>query len=665
MALLKAVRYLAVLLVIYYSVEDHSYRESLNLFFEGLMGTKASEIHAREKRQAPLSSTDYVIEIVINTSHLALLEKVLSELPSGINLINNTSVITSVNITTVCSPNLSTYQCRCVENYAWSYNTCIALNACDAIINNTCGCINSLPPDGQYCELNTSQKDVTQCSPPTVTPTTPNTTTRNVTTSNTTQATPTTQEMTTPNATTQNKTTSNTTQATQLVDFDLVLDLRVPVSSVPSHFINIFRQTLSALTFPLFTGSLNITDITFTTGCYPNSTGGLQCQCENKFAWQCSMCNSYGACSNASSQTCQCINGFPDGEFCEPITNVTQCSPPTGMVLLCFAWISSTQSVVVEDTCCKKREHSSKWIVMQIFFFTVTPTTPNTTTRNVTTSNTTQATPTTQEMTTPNATTQNKTTSNTTQATQLVDFDLVLDLRVPVSSVPSHFINIFRQTLSALTFPLFTGSLNIADITFTTGCYPNSTGGLQCQCENKFAWQCSMCNSYGACSNASSQTCECINGLPDGKFCEPITNVTQCSPPTVTTTTPNTTTRNVTTSNTTQATPTTQEMTTPNATTQNKTTSNTTQATPTTSMLNNTTHMATPSTPITANTTSTTQKITTSNTTAAVSNFFTMAIPFEDSYNDPSSSIYQDSMNAIKTQSAKFFSAFNVQLKFR
>ncbi|KAF1381059.1 hypothetical protein PFLUV_G00170530 [Perca fluviatilis] len=358
MALLKAVRYLAVLLVIYYSVEDHSYRESLNLFFEGLMGTKASEIHAREKRQAPLSSTDYVIEIVINTSHLALLEKVLSELPSGINLINNTSVITSVNITTVCSPNLSTYQCRCVENYAWSYNTCIALNACDAIINNTCGCINSLPPDGQYCELNTSQKDVTQCSPP--------------------------------------------------------------------------------------------TDITFTTGCYPNSTGGLQCQCENKFAWQCSMCNSYGACSNASSQTCQCINGFPDGEFCEPITNVTQCSPPT------------------------------------------------------------------------------------------------------------------------------------ADITFTTGCYPNSTGGLQCQCENKFAWQCSMCNSYGACSNASSQTCECINGLPDGKFCEPITNVTQCSPP-----------------------------------------------------------------------------------TAAVSNFFTMAIPFEDSYNDPSSSIYQDSMNAIKTQSAKFFSAFNVQLKFR
>lgn len=55
-------------------------------------------------------------------------------------------------------------------------------------------------------------------------------------------------------------------------------------------------------------------------------------------------------------------------------------------------------------------------------------------------------------------------------------------------------------------------------------CYPNSTGGLQCQCEKQFAWSCDKCNSYGACSNATSQTCECINGLPDGEYCEPITS---------------------------------------------------------------------------------------------------------------------------------------------
>lgn len=57
-------------------------------------------------------------------------------------------------------------------------------------------------------------------------------------------------------------------------------------------------------------------------GCYPNSTGGLQCECEEQFAWSCDKCNMYGACSDATGQTCRCINGLPtDGEFCEPITS--------------------------------------------------------------------------------------------------------------------------------------------------------------------------------------------------------------------------------------------------------------------------------------------------------------------------------------------------------
>lgn len=57
------------------------------------------------------------------------------------------------------------------------------------------------------------------------------------------------------------------------------------------------------------------------------------------------------------------------------------------------------------------------------------------------------------------------------------------------------------------------------------GCYPNSNGGLQCQCEEQFSWSCDKCDIYGACSNATRQTCRCINELPsDGQFCEPITS---------------------------------------------------------------------------------------------------------------------------------------------
>lgn len=59
----------------------------------------------------------------------------------------------------VCSSVNSTngYQCKCEENYAWSKNTCLTHEACDAIIGSTCGCINTLQLDGLYCQPNTSQ----------------------------------------------------------------------------------------------------------------------------------------------------------------------------------------------------------------------------------------------------------------------------------------------------------------------------------------------------------------------------------------------------------------------------------------------------------------------------------------------------------------------------
>lgn len=60
----------------------------------------------------------------------------------------------------VCSPNITAnitgYQCTCEESFAWSYNKCIDYEACDAIVGDTCGCINGLPADGQYCQLKTS-----------------------------------------------------------------------------------------------------------------------------------------------------------------------------------------------------------------------------------------------------------------------------------------------------------------------------------------------------------------------------------------------------------------------------------------------------------------------------------------------------------------------------
>ncbi|XP_069014791.1 adhesion G protein-coupled receptor F5-like [Embiotoca jacksoni] len=448
MAVPKAIGFVVIILVISYNLENQVYRQSLNTFFQELMGMKASPIHVRPKRasashfNASLNSTEYELQVVIRISDPESLRLILNTLEFPL-LINSTGEITSIDITTVCSPNMTRYQCTCEESFAWSFNSCINHEACDDIIGDTCGCINALPADGQYCQPNSSQTAITPTTPSPSPPLDP-------------------------------------------VIIEIDVDLRVPVSTVPTNFFDIVRDTLRSLTYPIIIiESLNVTDLNFTTGCYPNATQGLQCQCEEQFAWSCDKCSIYGECSNASTQTCSCINGLPsDGQYCEPITSIPLCPtlPPE---------ISTT-----------------------------TPTTMTTTTISTTT------------------------TTSPSPPIDPVIIEIDVDLRVPVSTVPTNFFDIVRDTLRSLTYPIIiVESLNVTDLNFTTGCYPNATQGLQCQCEEQFAWSCDKCSIYGECSNASTQTCSCINGLPsDGQFCEPITSIPLCPtlPPEISTTTPTT-----------------------------------------------------------------------------------------------------------------------------
>ncbi|XP_044026067.1 uncharacterized protein LOC122863555 [Siniperca chuatsi] len=536
MALPKAVGYMVVLVVICYSLENQGYTQSPNVFFEELMGTNASHIHAREKRATTLNSSDYVLQADISISDLERLRTLLNTFSPL--LINGTVEITSIIATTVCSSNMTGYQCRCEQSFAWSYNSCIDHGACDAIIGDTCGCINALPADGQFCQLNTSGPAPPPLLPSPAPPNDP-------------------------------------------VDFDIVLDLRIPVISVPSDFINRFRETLRRIQLPYtITQSLQVIGLNFTTACYPNSTGGLQCHCEEKFAWSCDKCNSFGACSNATGQTCGCINGLPsDGEFCEPITNIIQClntttAPPSptppndpvdfDIVLDLRIPVISVPSDFINRFRETLRRIQLPYTITQslqvIGLNFTTACYPNSTgglqchceekfawscdkcNSFGACSNATSQTcgcinglPSDGEFCEPitNITQCLNTTTappSPTPPNDPVDFDIVLDLRIPVISVPSDFINRFRETLRRIQLPYtITQSLQVIGLNFTTACYPNSTGGLQCHCEEKFAWSCDKCNSFGACSNATSQTCGCINGLPsDGEFCEPITNITQC-----------------------------------------------------------------------------------------------------------------------------------------
>ncbi|XP_067273072.1 adhesion G protein-coupled receptor E2-like [Pseudorasbora parva] len=68
-------------------------------------------------------------------------------------MISDSTNITEINITTVCSLNQTQYQCKCEGLFVWPNDTCHSYDACDDITNGSCTCINALPVDGQLCQV--------------------------------------------------------------------------------------------------------------------------------------------------------------------------------------------------------------------------------------------------------------------------------------------------------------------------------------------------------------------------------------------------------------------------------------------------------------------------------------------------------------------------------
>ncbi|XP_029111764.1 adhesion G protein-coupled receptor F5-like isoform X4 [Scleropages formosus] len=141
-----------------------------------------------------LSQTfNYFIAIEVNVSDIS----VVNQLRSLLNyvqfpyMISNTIEIDSANLTTVCSPNGTGYQCKCEDQLAWSYNTCLTYTSCGNDYNNySCGCINGLPPDGESCGYIQPTIPPSPPSSATPTPTPSSPTTENSTETNSTTLSP-------------------------------------------------------------------------------------------------------------------------------------------------------------------------------------------------------------------------------------------------------------------------------------------------------------------------------------------------------------------------------------------------------------------------------------------------------------------------------------------
>ncbi|XP_036003541.1 uncharacterized protein LOC118566222 [Fundulus heteroclitus] len=211
---------------------------------------------------------------------------------------NSLIQITGVNISTVCSPNNTTYQCRCEDQYGWPCDMCSTFGKCSDILDNTCGCINALPPNNTYCQ---PLSDLDSC--PTQPPTT---------------AVPTTTMSTTTAATT--FTTTPPVVRQYLLSFELkTKDVRAV-------------EQLRNFNYTISTNSLiQITGVNISTVCSPNNTT-YQCRCEDQYGWPCDMCSTFGKCSNILDNTCGCINALPpNNTYCQPLSDLDSCptQPPT------------------------------------------------------------------------------------------------------------------------------------------------------------------------------------------------------------------------------------------------------------------------------------------------------------------------------------------------
>ncbi|KAI4800265.1 hypothetical protein KUCAC02_013394 [Chaenocephalus aceratus] len=175
----------------------------------------------------------YDVDVDLHLTDIGAVDALRSILDAGgFSLALSPTVnVTHINITTVCYTNGTHFQCRCEEQYVWSLSNCDTYGACDDIIDNTCGCINSIPTTGQYC----------------------------------------------------------VPQTVPLVFYEYKIIIEVNTSDEEQ-----LRNVLNSLTFPVqISSSVNILDANITTVCSQDNTG-FQCHCENDYLWPCDKCDIYG-----------------------------------------------------------------------------------------------------------------------------------------------------------------------------------------------------------------------------------------------------------------------------------------------------------------------------------------------------------------------------------
>ncbi|XP_053542636.1 adhesion G protein-coupled receptor F5 isoform X5 [Ictalurus punctatus] len=487
-------RFFAILLIYMQVVNSQGLPEISDMIAE-LSYTDGEMNHLRGKRSVNTDILEYIVIIEVNVSQAILFEQIKSSLESISSFqIDNTTEIESVNITTVCHPNGSEYQCICEDQYFWSFNNCIVHHACNDLYEGVCTCIDVFPSDGQMC----------------------------VTTS-------------------------------ELPFFDILVEIELNTTS--TTMLDELRNRFAEISFPITFGhAAEITDVAITTVCSLDGTE-YQCRCEDQYLWPCEKCTVYGSCGNVTNSSCGCINAIPnDGHFCQPINELMNNStcptePPPAEYLIEIE-ISAVDVTVLDQlrnilktlslpsinnniniteinitTVCSLNGTEYQCRCEDQYFWPCEKCTLYGSCGYVTNSSCgcINALPYDGHFCQPISELMNNSTCpmETRTAEYLIEIE--------ISAVDVTVLNQLRNILKTLSLPTINSNINITEINITTVCSLNGTE-YQCRCEDQYFWPCEKCKLYGSCGYVTNSSCGCINALPyDGHFCQPISELTNNS----------------------------------------------------------------------------------------------------------------------------------------
>ncbi|XP_047661111.1 uncharacterized protein LOC113660902 [Tachysurus fulvidraco] len=475
-----------------------------------------------------IPSAEYLIEIEINVEDIQLL-KLLRNLSKTILPFKQRNInITEMNITTVCSLNGTEYQCRCEDQYFWPCEKCTLYGSCDDVNNVTCGCINTLPNDGHFCQPNN--------------------------------------ELTTE----------------YLIEFE--------IDAVDRTVLKQIRNLLKTLSSPVMHSNINMSEMTITTVCSLNGTE-YQCRCEDQYFWPCEKCTLYGSCDDVTGSSCGCINTLPNDEhFCQPINELSLCSL-NGTEYQCrcedqYFWPCEKCTLYgscddITNVSCRcintlpNNGHFCQPIIeLNIdYLFEIEIAVLDMTLLN--------------ELRILSATLSSIVKQNSINITELnittvcslngteyqcrcedqyfwpcekctlygscddvnnVSCGCINDLpndghfcqpisdltteylfEIQIDAVDMTVLILLKNLLATLSKPFIHGNVIMTEMNITTVCSLNGNK-YQCRCEDQYFWPCEKCTLYGSCDHVTESLCGCINDLPNEEhFCQPIIELSMCS----------------------------------------------------------------------------------------------------------------------------------------